>query len=119
MLGITRETMAERLGMEPGSYKLVELGYSNLGRKKMEIIERWEKGDMTDYGIRSIPATEKREDGEPWQYRQKSDMDIIAALLLDKGTAGKIAEIARITGCELQTASRKFIEIELEKKNGG
>ena len=40
-------------------------------------------------------------------------------LLLDKETSGKIADIARITGCELRTAARKLLEIELEKKNGG
>ena len=117
-LGITRETMAERLGMEPGSYKLVELGYSNLGRKKMEIVERWETGDMRGYGTSSTHATEIGEENEPWNYRQKSDLDIIAGLLLDTEAAGKIAEIARITDCDIRTAARKFIEINLEKKRG-
>jgi len=118
-LGIDRKTMADRLGLGVNSYKQVELGHCILGQRKWQLIDRWEKGDMTGYGSLHPDAVDMPDVIETGKKRQMQDRDIMVDLLLDKETSGKIADIARITGCELRTAARKLLEIELEKKNGG
>lgn len=112
-LGLDRHAMAKLLGMETGSYKQAELGYARLGRKRLDQVARLEaepeyRHKNNDTRVPNDPVRN--------EARGQDVLDIAASLLADPATHRKILRISEIASCDLQTAARQFLEIEIKKR---
>lgn len=112
-LGVDRKVLANLLGLEPDSYKQIELGYANLGRKKVAVLERLESDGCYKNTETETPAA--RDTATPGAHRP-DHLEIAARLLADPASQGKIVQIAEIAGCDHATAARQLLEIEIKKQ---
>ena len=122
---LTAQEVASQSNVSFSQLSKLEVGQGSLGMDSLvrladyyQTTKEWILG-VGEYDSGQTRQTDIRDTGESYSARPRPDMEIITDLLLDKEAASKIAQIAAITGCDLRTAARKFLEINLEKRKKG